>query len=256
MKHINALLAVASVISAGGLLTFATGPPVQQAGVHLAGQLEMDPGSVVGGSSGGQLGAFFNLETGTTRLIAPEISMVAPSVDSNMDGFFETVFKVTLDPSSGYTKMVAVLDYEGVPEGFTLNIGDSATNDGGGGDYFTQQRDAEMQIVDQTLSVFASDLGSSPTNSTRISEMSLGLRDSGLKVSVGNMFLSHGSNYTEVDFSACPPGADLLFALDGQPDSEGPPNYDIYVGLNRVVYDFVNPDRIGSGLARVYITLE
>ena len=48
----------------------------------------------------------------------------------------------------------------------------------------------------------------------------------------------------------------MLFALNGQPDSEGAVNYDIYIGLNRVIDALSYPDRIGSGLSKVILTLE
>jgi hypothetical protein len=249
MKRFNVFLTSVVTVSAGGLLAFAGAPAPIQSGKAIV-------ESSLSNMGDGPVGAVYNLKTGRGRIQGSQISLMAAPWDSDGDGFYEAVLKVNLDPSLGYTKLRAVLDYEGVPTGFTLNIGDSATNDGGGGDAFTQQRDAEMQIQNQTMSVFASDLGGAPLNATRLSETLMGLRDSGLKVCVADMFLSHGSAYSELDFSSCPPGADLLYALKGQPDSEGLVNYDIYVGLNRVIYGAPFNGRIGSGLAKVYLTLE
>lgn len=41
------------------------------------------------------------------------------------------------------------------------------------------------------------------------------------------------------------------FNLNGQPDSEGPVNYDVYMGMNRVISSNY---RKGTGLCRVKIT--
>jgi hypothetical protein len=236
------------VMCAGGLLALAGATAPVPSGQLVESSLAH--------AGDGPVGAFYNLETGRGQIHSPRITLVAPPADSDGDGFHEAVLKVNLDPSWGYTKMRVVLDYAGTPAGFTLNIGDSATNNGGGGDGATQQRDAEMQIEGQTLSVFASDLGGSPTGATRLAQTSMSLQDSGLKVCVADMFLSYGGAYSDLDFSSCPPGADLLYALAGQPDNEGFVNYDVYVGLNRVIFGAPANGRIGSGLAKVYITLE
>jgi hypothetical protein len=249
MKRHNVFLTSVLIVSAGGLLAYAGAPSPTPPAKQV-----LESSTAYMGDS--PVSAFYDLETGRGRIMSPQVSLMTRPEDSDGDGFFETVLKVNLDPTLGYTKMNVLLDYRGVPRGFTLNIGDSATNDGGGGDGWTQQRDAEMQVQDQMMSVFASDLGGSPLAATRLSQTVMGVQDGGLKVSVADMFLSHGSPYSEMDFSDCPPGADLLYALNGQPDTEGLVNYDIYVGLNRVIFGAPFNGRIGSGLSKVYITLE
>ena len=233
MKH-GKLLTALFVSSAGGLLAIAGAS-------SAATDTDRSP-----------VAAFFDLSSGVHRIASPLVTLVEPPLDSNADGFYETVVKVNLDPLSGFTKLYAVLDYDGVPTGFTINIGDSATNNGGGGDAATQERDSEMQIEEQLLTVFASDMG----RGVPISRTVKGIADSALKVTVANMFLGTGGVHSELDFSQCPPGADLLFALAGQPDSEGPVNYDIYVGMNRVIFGAPDNGRIGAGLARVSLRLE
>ncbi len=44
-----------------------------------------------------------------------------------------------------------------------------------------------------------------------------------------------------------------LYALNGQPDTEGPVNNDIYASFNRVIAD--GSDRFGSGAAKVEVCL-
>ena len=245
MKFMSIWTAGLLVAMAGGVLTFAGGQSVS--GTQPLQKLEA-PGS--------NLAAFFNLKTGTGRTPSPQITVVTPTIDSNLDGFFETVLRVNLDPASGYTKMIVLADYEGTPTGFTLNIGDSASNNGGGGDSATQERDAELQVQDEALSVYTNDLGATVAGSTRMAQSLVRLNDGGLKVTVADKFVCWGNAYSELNFKTAPPSADLLFALSGQPDSEGPVNYDIYVGLNRVIFGAPANGRIGAGLSRVYIRLE
>ena len=230
---------------AGGVLALAEGQSFS--GNQLQQKLE---------APGANLAAFFNLKTGTGRTPSPQITVVTPTIDSDLDGFFETVLKVNLDPASGYTTMILLADYDGVPTGFTLNIGDSASNNGGGGDAATQQRDAELQVQDEALSVYTNDLGGTPAAATRMAQSLVRLNDGGLKVTVADKFVCWGNAYSELNFKTAPPTADLLYALSGQPDSEGPVNYDVYVGLNRVIFGAPANGRIGAGLARVYIRLE
>lgn len=206
--------------------------------------------SKTGPGSAAVLVAFLDLRAGRLQIKPPQMTVWSPAMDSNSDGFYEAVLRVDLNPALGFTRLCALLDYEGTPAGFTLNIGDSMTNNGFGGDSAHQQRDAEMQILDDDLAVFASDVG----GAARIAVSTTHLDDGGLKVCVSDMFLSYGNPYTEHDYGNAPAGADLLYALNGQPDTEGPVNYDIYLGFNRVVFGPGN--RIGAGLARVYLTLE
>ncbi len=64
------------------------------------------------------------------------------------NGYYETVLKLTLDPTNNPSYKTAVFDveYDGNPLGISVNIGDSKKNDGRGGDAGNQSNDAEMQI--------------------------------------------------------------------------------------------------------------
>ena len=43
------------------------------------------------------------------------------------------------------------------PSGWSFHIGDSSTNNGGGGDGYTTQHDAELQVYDSTVTVYGSE---------------------------------------------------------------------------------------------------
>jgi hypothetical protein len=251
---LSALMLVAS----GGLVAFTTAPSVAQSKRRAVTQTAQTPQTAI--TAPKMWSAVADLKTGDTRIFTPQITRVFSPSDTNGDGFLEGVLKVNLDPQFGYTKMEIVLDYEGTPTGYTFNLGDSATNNGGGGDSGTQTRDAELEIIcppvgnPAQLSVYSSDVGTTLFNATRLAHTRIGLYDTSLKIVVSDMFVSWGHPYAMLDFTRCPDGADLLFALDDQEDFEGPRNYDLFVGMNMVVSGY--PGRIGSGLARVYIRLE
>jgi hypothetical protein len=159
----------------------------------------------------------------------------------------QAVVEVDLDPTkNNHTRVAFELHYDETPQGMTLNIGDSSTNDGYGGDARTQSNDAEIQVVDAMLSVYGNDY------------MILGERD------MLNLphFVNHASvNLIEVrdqrldwafDGAAGYLSSWFLFALNGQVDWEGPSNYKIYAGFNRSIY---RTDRNGTGLGLVVIFL-
>ncbi len=147
------------------------------------------------------------------------------------------VLKLTLQR---YRKARFTLTYGERPEGWTLNIADSSTCNGYGGDGGTQSNDAEVQIVGRDLSVWGNDqMIGQPTHKL------YDLRDfaSGTVV----VEVSDGSVLAGKAFWQHP----ALFALAGQPDKEGPVNYDLYAGFNQVV----SGGRTGSGLNGVLVEL-
>ncbi|MEZ4581018.1 MAG: hypothetical protein R3A10_05105 [Caldilineaceae bacterium] len=65
--------------------------------------------------------------------------------------------RITLNPAAGFTRARFEIRYDQAAVGYSVNIGDSISNDGDGGDARDQSNDAELQILDNTVSVFASD---------------------------------------------------------------------------------------------------
>lgn len=158
-----------------------------------------------------------------------------------------TVMKVTLSPDVApvYRSAKFNICYNAAPMNYTVNIGDSSTNNGYGGDAATQSNDAEMQIVGQKLTVFGNDqILTGPRDMLTISNFVTGPVCKALKVS--DQQLDIGANTILKSY--------VLYALAGQPDSEGPVNYDIYAAFNRVISP-QNTDRVGTGVSKVTVTL-
>lgn len=138
--------------------------------------------------------------------------------------------------------------YEGEPEGWSLNIGDSRTNNGYSGDGATQTNDSELQILGSTLSVWGSDLMEDKSGRC--------LENVPNFVSAGNVAEFVISN-ERVEWRSPRQAGELaspyIFALADQPEIEGKPNRDIFVGLNRVVQ---GSRRSGSGVEAVEVELQ
>ncbi|MEG4917265.1 DUF4347 domain-containing protein, partial [Microcoleus sp. B7-D4] len=178
----------------------------------------------------------------------PFISLVNTPTDSNADSWLEAVAKINFDGKIKKAKFI--VEYDKTPSGWTVNLGDSASNDGYGGDASTNSRDAEMQIVNGGMAVFGNDYNTPP----------------GGELTPGNVpnFVSNGSR-VELEVSNEQLAWDnksglknslnspYLYALNGQPDATGPVNSEIYAGFNRVISG--PGDRIGSGASKVTILL-
>ncbi len=187
----------------------------------------------------------------------PFISFEVEPNDSNGDTFLETVLKINLnDPNLDNPFDVAEfqVEYDGMPTDWTVNIGDSRTNNGFGGDGGTQSNDAEAQILDDTLSVYANDtIGPPEVNRLLVNLPGFASEDSTVNFEVSDQFLEWDNNSDTSGNLNSP----FLYALNGQPDSEGPINYDIFAAFNRVIAGGTSPSagRIGSGVDTVTITL-
>jgi hypothetical protein len=203
-----------------------------------------------------------DLRTGVaTPLPEPYMEYVVPPEDSDGDGWYETVVRVTVDdPHLQFSPMAArfIITYDGDPTGMSVNIGDSSTNDGHSGDAATQSNDAEVQIGDAGGIVPAYD------NFFVYGRDGIGdARGSTLLVEVPNIVragetvvLTVSNEQVRYENAEVPAHGVIrspwLYALDGQPDTEGPVNYDIYAAFNRVV---AGSYRLGSGVAEVTVCL-
>src|SRR5262245_32478536 len=81
--------------------------------------------------------------------LPPYLTVEVPPSDTNGDGWRETVLRINLnDPSisNPYYEADFRIEYDAAPTGMSVNIGDSRTNDGFGGDAGTQSNDAEINI--------------------------------------------------------------------------------------------------------------
>lgn len=125
---------------------------------------------------------------------------------------------------------------------WSFNLGDSPTNNGWGGDGGTCSNDAELEIVNGKLDIFGSD--------DLEGDQKVLLRGRDLEIKPGKVVrleLANGEVTGEQGLSVRHPA---LFALNGQPDREGPVNYDLFVGVNRVI----TGGRTGSGVTGLKLT--
>jgi hypothetical protein len=153
--------------------------------------------------------------------------------------------KVTVDPKDCFTEVAFEFRYGGNPSGWTVNIGDSECNNGYGGDCSRQSNDAEFFVLDDSAFVYANDLNPGPF----FEQYSVIKPGSTNTVTVLNQKI-------KMAFAGMSPlslrSRDELFALNGQADSEGPVNYDIYASFNQVID---GGGRTGTGVDAVRIIL-
>jgi hypothetical protein len=136
------------------------------------------------------------------------------------------------------------VEYEGDPNGWTVNIGDSITNNGFGGDggSIPLGQNAEVEVLDELARVWSA--ADNPDDIDPLITQHLALRDGSLRFVVRNQSVSLGQPYSALET----PDLERLFFL---PDSPvGPDNRTIWVGLNRTV---ASPDRNGCGARRAFI---
>lgn len=183
--------------------------------------------------------------------------------DFNFDGYYEVVLKVTVaSPANAGLprKVIFKVTYDDDPFQMTVNVGDSATNDGGGGDGGSQSNDAELTIGGieggdddyfDDLQVFGQDGTFEARGTQLIDTVTNVVRDTEtIQITVGPKTALSYSN------SKYPISGTLksvwLYALQGEADSEGPVNYDIYAAFNRVI---AGNYRWGTGASKVSICL-
>lgn len=200
---------------------------------------------------------YVDLAQGT--FICPNTTVYPPP---RIDPVVTTAFNPTCDVAGWNAAVVQVnvpegcsgvsvwVEYAGEPEGWTLNVGDSLTNDGFGGDASSLPagQNAELQILDDTLTVYGAI--PAPPNDTLVTQ-TVALRDGGLRVNVEDQFVSWGGPYSEL----MTPDYGRLFFLPEDP-AEGE-NRTVYVGLNRTISPIggQNATRNGCGLRRALLTI-
>lgn len=110
------------------------------------------------------------------------------------------------------------------------------------GDGAVQQNDCEAQGFGSTFSVYASDKHTNAREKL-LRSMKLFLFDK-LTLIVSDKKIVWNNHRGNADSLTNP----SLFALSGQPDNQGKVNYDVFLGLNRVIDGNY---RIGHGLCRM-----
>ena len=218
-------------------------------------------GVIAGGGHASAAAVYYSFDLHGGALGAtptPFITVVQAPGDSNGDGWHEALLKINLrDPglANPYHFAEFRISYDAAPAGLSVNIGDSATNNGGGGDAGTQSNDAELQIGSllsnpaatwPTLVLFGNDASPEPGH--------LQGEVGGFAGTASDVFLTIGNRYVAWNNGLGLSGSitsDHQFALDGQADSEGAVNYDFFAGFNRSV----DGGRFGHGVAQVTVCL-
>ncbi|WYD79490.1 MAG: hypothetical protein V8K32_09250 [Candidatus Electrothrix gigas] len=171
-------------------------------------------------------------------------------------GTGQAVVKVTLDGAvnpTGYTEATFRVKYSTIAEGWTVNIGDSESNNGYRGDAAHQSNDAEMQILRSSLespnalTVYGNDYRPEEELNPLLRYTLKGDRPN-ITLTVKNQFFGweRRGNIGKMK-------SEFLYALDGQLDDEGPENYDVYAAFNRTIG---NASRDGKGVGKVIIELK
>jgi uncharacterized protein YgiM (DUF1202 family) len=161
------------------------------------------------------------------------------------------LLEINLAPNYEYDHVRFEIEYDAMPTGWLVNIGDSASNNGYAGDGATQSNDAEVQIVDTTLMIFGSDytpLEVSPDGSRLLLNTEYLAQNRPISLEIGDGYVSWETLQGHQEAMESP----YLFALKGQDDLEGDSNYTIFAAFNRVISG--TPDRVGFGVTRVTIT--
>lgn len=192
-----------------------------------------------------------NLKSGVVRGYSPFISFLTSPVTSPGSRCDKQVV-LRIDFSGKYHGAKFFLDYSEPPRFWTLDISDSPTGDGYGGDHGTTSNMAETHIHNKQLRVYGNDLPGHMDASS----------NGGLLIHTTDNFVKRGSR-VKLDISderiQWKSGkikdfleSKFLFTLNGQEPLYGIKDNFLYVGLNRVV---AGNYRNGSGLCDVTISL-
>ncbi|KAJ8299701.1 hypothetical protein KUTeg_023761 [Tegillarca granosa] len=192
-----------------------------------------------------------DLRDGRVSGFSPYISFVEPPRPGRSGTCSQQVV-LKIDFSSKYHGAKIFLDYNEPPRLWTLDISDSPTGDGYGGDNGTTSNMAETQIHNKQLRVYGNLLPGHMDASS----------NGGLLITTIDDFVKKGSR-TKIDISderiEWKSGkhkdfieSKFLYTLSGQQPTYGLMDYNVYIGLNRVV---AGNFRSGSGLCRVSISL-
>ena len=176
------------------------------------------------------------------------ISLVNTPADSNTDSWLEAVVKIKFDGNIKKAKFI--VEYDKTPSGWTVNLGDSQSNDGYGGDAGNQSFDAEMQIANGNMAVFGNDDNTPPGGELAQGKVPKFVnKSSRVELEVSNEQLTW-DNKSGLKNSLNSP---YLYALNDRFDATGQINSEVYAGFNRVISG--RADRIGSGASKVTILL-
>lgn len=186
--------------------------------------------------------------------------------DADGNGWHEAVVRIDVDPRGGCGCAVFRITYEGQPAGFSVNIGDSPTNDGYGGDDWSTRFDAELHIHGRDLTAFGAERPGAPADQQIFGMRALPLADAVLELEVCDQSVrfvveTKGKEPPLTGFFNSYHSRELISirssAEAGDPKADRPDSR-IYAAFNRVIHRRSGrpaQDRFGSGVRRVEIAL-
>ncbi|OWF56009.1 hypothetical protein KP79_PYT26173 [Mizuhopecten yessoensis] len=193
-----------------------------------------------------------DLRNGVVRGFSNHISFIhKPTTRPGRSCDKQVVLK--LDFSGPYKEAKILLDYAEPPRLWTLDISDSPTGDGYGGDNGSTSNMAETQIHNKQFRIYGNNLPGHMDASA----------NGGLLITTVDNFIRRGSTAKisisdeRVEWKSGPHKDNIksrfLYTLRGQQPLYGTVDYNVYVGLNRVV---AGNFRSGSGLCSATIALQ
>jgi hypothetical protein len=179
------------------------------------------------------------------QLPHPDLTVGSASTTCTGGAFRAVVVQV--DVPAECSGVAVWVEYQGDPDGWSVNIGDSITDNGFGGDSgsLPAGQNAEVEVLDELVRVWSA--ADNPSEVDALLTQHLALHDGAMKFVVQNQYLSWGQQYTALET----PDLERLFFLPSSPVA--PENRTIWVGLNRTVG---SPDRNGCGARRALIHVQ
>jgi hypothetical protein len=189
--------------------------------------------------------------------------------DSNADGWWETVVGIALDPAKACSCVKLRVHFEHPVGDWSVNLGDSPTNDGYGGDAGTTNYAAEMYILRNLLSVCTA--ASPKLGMQRFDKIlewdlpSLGGRFADVEI-CDQVLAFHMPGALADDrplqWKLQTPTIGALYSLAPRPGLPGPEgakkkDQGVYAGFNRVIHEAEKNEspRFGTGVRRVEISV-
>nr|KAG5699179.1 hypothetical protein BaRGS_012700 [Batillaria attramentaria] len=195
----------------------------------------------------------YGLVTGYSRYISFMKTPTAPppAAAPGQTCASQAVLRVSM--KGPYKGVRLQLDYGEAPRLWTVDVSDSPTGDGYGGDNGTTSNMAEAHIHNRQLRVYGNGLPGYMDASVNGGHLLHVMDDvikkgSRLWLDISDERLEIGTRGGTLQLVESP----YLFTLSGQRPHYGKLEYDLYIGLNTVV---AGDKRVGTGLCKVEISL-
>jgi hypothetical protein len=195
-----------------------------------------------------------NLRTGTFAGSSPGVTVTGmspqtspyPSSTCAAGTWYKAFATIDLNPGNGQPRTAYfTVEYEGTPWGWGVNIGDSPTNNGYGGNSGGPEHAAELQVLNQLLTVY-NDPGI-PGQVDNMLNQQLSLVNGSVHFAVADQALSIGQPRSIL----ATPVTRTLFQIPDPNIPSDPARWSIYAGFNHVVDP--NTNRYGCGVRSVTI---